>query len=136
MSDIQRYDVEMGWEETASDSVECAQMRTDPDGDYVTYADHVAALLTQDRQHMEELAVKVAEARDEGFPKRWEAAAQVEKAEQSGWHRGWRAGRADALSAAVAAVEALYRYEDGHRFMADEGPSEEDVIAAIKGVQP
>jgi len=95
---------------------------------WISEADHVAALLTQDRQHMEELAVKVAEARDEGFPKRWEAAAQVEKAEQSGWHRGWRAGRADALAAAVAAVEALYAERLASEILASE------VIAAIKGV--
>jgi len=42
-------------------------------------------------------------------------------------------GQRDALAGAVVRVEALYRYEDGHRFMADEGPTEETVIAAIKG---
>jgi len=54
--------------------------------------------------------------------------------EQYAYYRqGYEQGQRDALAGAVVRVEALYRYEDGHRFMADEGPTEETVIATIKG---
>ena len=51
MSDIQRWTLPHDGYAFQSD-----------DGGYVTYADHVAALLTQDQQHMEQQAAAVAAA--------------------------------------------------------------------------
>jgi len=56
MSDIPRYSVGRGYVIDANDN-----------GPLVKYADHVAALLTQDRQHMEQQAAAVAAAHLAGY---------------------------------------------------------------------
>ena len=131
MSDIQRWDY-----------VEAGRMAIGPmhkplyagpykdaEGEWVAYADHVAALLTQDRQHDEQQALAVAAARREEF--------------EPWLHLGYEDGRKDAIGDAVAAVEAhLAKLDedgwsanlngDGFADMTGFGPG---IIAAIKAVQ-
>ena len=84
MSDIQRWTLPHDGYAFQSD-----------DGGYVTYADHVAALLTQDRQHMEQQAAAVA------YGKGREDAARDVEALRNRWN-----GQRDVvqLNAAVAAA--------------------------------
>ena len=87
MSDIQRWD--------AHDRMS----RNDARGYWVKYADHVAALLTQDQQHMEQQAAAVAAA--EQRIRTHEGCADAEREE------GYDAGYTDALAAAREVVAAL-----------------------------
>jgi hypothetical protein len=114
MSDIQRYDIEMGWEETASDSVECAQMRPDVTGDYVSYADHVAAMewarevKTQESMHAYRKGRRdgVKAARDAVLPlyKKFKDASWAEEPEIAHW--------SDALDEVLSAIDALGSFDD------------------------
>jgi lysyl-tRNA synthetase class I len=93
MSDIQRFDAGL--------------VTPDPEGDCVTYADHVEAL---------------RQARDEGYEYGYNS---NDTAYMEGFHKGHR----DALAGAVQRVEALERFQGGRAQSSDL----EDVIAAIKG---
>jgi flagellar biosynthesis/type III secretory pathway protein FliH len=143
MSDIQRWDREG---------------RPNPDGVYVTYADHVAAVaeaeqngrLAQSAVEMDTAVINQNTAYQKGYEQgqrdereRWEAGgpwfriSKVEAYEKgviAGAAEGVRSGRSGAISDAVAAVEALHRTTIDARGFSYETVVLAQVIAAIKGV--
>ena len=98
MSDIQRWKL-AHWLEQADDGL------------VVTYADHVAALLTQDRQHMEQQAAAVTAAeqriRGERLVHVINRAAEMDECESRGYAKG-----VDSARDAVAALDAYYAIEE------------------------
>ena len=123
MTDIQRWGhdpiiIERGYD---------ADLVQRPDGEYVLHADHVAALLTQDRQHMEQQDAAVAEAdrrsydlgRDDGIVLGQEQAHRdlviihEGAAKNRGFREGYEQGQRDALAKVKQIADDVIATDDG-----------------------
>jgi len=146
MSDIQRYDLGTEWTFGFEESSQTAVMDPAPDGDYVTYADHVAAV-AEAEQRAYDNGVKDAKPWADDVQRQWDKGYEQGQRDAvsapitddntyasvygHGWTNGQADGYANALADAVAAVEALFPMPDVPQPIRGE-----QVIAAIKGVQP
>lgn len=130
MSDIPRYSVGRGYVIDANDN-----------GPLVKYADHVAALLTQDRQHMEQQAAAVAAAHLAGYKEcqqdvingRGFAAFGRHQWKRDSFDAGVKAARDAVAGLPVLLVDVRFNPDDASRYVGAVNVS--DALAAIDALK-